>query len=189
MAFERSLALCPCVSLSPRVERAALATWAAEAWRSLASLVSLMKLGTLALDQPKVRIEKNNCKVQTQVSTLVTVTITTPRLSKNKGPPKMAKKSKLLAALDAQKGRDFKKEHHKKMQKQAERRKKTKPVLDGASEDESEAASGAQVDGTSAQLDAESEGWETDESEAALTAVGEEIFNQVELDLIDNTLG
>ncbi|SLM38306.1 Eukaryotic rRNA processing [Lasallia pustulata] len=83
----------------------------------------------------------------------------------------MAKKSKLLAALDAQKGRDFKKEHHKKMQKQAERRKKTKPVLDGASEDESEAASGAQVDGTSAQLDAESEGWETDESEAALTAV------------------
>ena len=102
----------------------------------------------------------------------------------------MAKKSKLLAALDAHKGRDFNKEHHKKMRKQAERRKKkTKPGVDEVSEIESEAAGGAQVVGTSAQLDAESEGWETDESEAALTAVGEEIANQVELDLTDFTLG
>ena len=100
----------------------------------------------------------------------------------------MAKKSKLLAALDAHKGRDFKKEHQKKLQKQAERRKKTKSVEKGSDdesgsggESESEQASGAQVDATPAQLDTESEGWETDESEAALTAVGSVVFQIIML--------
>lgn len=88
----------------------------------------------------------------------------------------MAKKSKLLAALDAHQGRDFKQEHQKKMQKQAERRKKSKPE-DDLSESESEAAVGTKVHNISAQTDAESEGWETDESEAALTAVGEVFFH------------
>ena len=92
----------------------------------------------------------------------------------------MAKKSKLLAALDAHKGRDFKKEHQKKMQKQAERRKKTKPVEE-VSEKESVVAGGAKVNDIPALLDAESEGWETDGSEAALTAVGEGIFQNVQL--------
>lgn len=89
----------------------------------------------------------------------------------------MAKKSKLLAALDAHQGRDSKKEHQKKKQKQAERRKKSKPG-DDLSESRGEAAVGAKVHNTSAQTDAESEGWETDESEAALTAVGEVLFHE-----------
>ena len=101
----------------------------------------------------------------------------------------MAKKSKLLAALDAHKGRDFKKERQKKLQKQAERRKKTKSVEKGSDdesgsggESESGQAGGAQVGDTPAQLDTESEGWETDESEAALTAVGSVVFQIIKLD-------
>lgn len=38
----------------------------------------------------------------------------------------MAKKSKLLSALDAHKGRDFEKERQKKLQKAAEKRKRSK---------------------------------------------------------------
>lgn len=65
----------------------------------------------------------------------------------------MAKKSKLLAALDAHKGRDYKLEHQKKLQKQAERRKcstVTKP----------------DVENPDLEIDAENSGWESDESEA-----------------------
>lgn len=136
---------------------------------------------------PSSRPAHAQSQAQAQVSPSVITIITISRLSLNTGTAKMAKKSKLLAALDAHKGTDFKKEHQKKLQKQAERRKKTNPV-DDASEGEIEAADGAQVHNTSAQLDAESEGWETDESEAALTAVGEVIFSNVELDLTDCTL-
>lgn len=89
----------------------------------------------------------------------------------------MAKKSKLLAALDAHQGRDFKKEHQKKMQKQAARRKKSKPES-GASESGDETEGRPKVHDTFAPLDAESEGWETDESDAALTAVGELFFHK-----------
>ena len=75
----------------------------------------------------------------------------------------MAKKSKLLAALDAHKGRDYQAEKQKKLQKQAAKRKSEKPE---GQEDALErpdilvrGANGIQ------ELSEESEGWESDESE------------------------
>ena len=78
----------------------------------------------------------------------------------------MAKKSKLLAALDAHKGRDYKLEKQKKLQKQAERRKTSKVSKD-ASDGESIGEDGAQLDGKKSRLEEESDGWESDESEEA----------------------
>ena len=66
----------------------------------------------------------------------------------------MAKRSKLLAALDAHKGRDFKVEHQKKQQKQAERRKRSKATKPDA-------------EPGNVENDGESDGWESDESEVA----------------------
>lgn len=48
----------------------------------------------------------------------------------------MAKKGKLLSALDAHKGRDFKLEHQKKLQKNAEKRKRSKLDESGAEEED-----------------------------------------------------
>ena len=78
----------------------------------------------------------------------------------------MAKKSKLLAALDAYKGRDYKLEKQKQLQKQAERRKKSKVSKD-ASESENTGEDGARLNGKKPRLDEESDGWESDESEEA----------------------
>jgi rRNA-processing protein EBP2 len=47
-------------------------------------------------------------------------------LGERKKNDKMVKKSKLLAALDAHKGRDFDKERQKKLAKAAEKRKSKK---------------------------------------------------------------
>ena len=77
----------------------------------------------------------------------------------------MAKKSKLLAALDAHKGRDYKLEKQKKLQKQAERRKKTKTVEQVSGSDNAD-ENVAKVIGNGPRLKEESDGWESDESEA-----------------------
>lgn len=72
----------------------------------------------------------------------------------------MARRSKLLAALDAHKGRDYELELQKKQQKQAEKRKRSK----GAEPD-------AELDNLN--IDAKSDGWESDESDVAgSTTVG-----------------
>lgn len=90
----------------------------------------------------------------------------------------MAKKSKLLAALDAHKGRDYKLEKQKKLQKQAERRKKAKTAEQVSSSDNAE-ENGAEVIGEGPRLEDESDGWESDESEAAASmAVGYEFAIQ-----------
>ena len=68
--------------------------------------------------------------------------------------PSMAKRSKLLAALDAHKGVNHKLENQKKQQKQAEKRKRSKEARTAAEPDEAKGG-------------AESEGWESDESELA----------------------
>lgn len=76
----------------------------------------------------------------------------------------MAKKSKLLAALDAHKGRDYKLEKQKKQQKQAAKKKRTKAARSISEEKENFEA---QANGTASMPEAESDGWESDESEAA----------------------
>ena len=76
----------------------------------------------------------------------------------------MAKKSKLLAALDAHQGRDYKLEKQKKLQKQAAKKLRTKapgPIL----EEKGNAA--VQANSILPMPQDESDGWESDGSEAA----------------------
>ena len=47
----------------------------------------------------------------------------------------MAKRSKLLSALDAHRGRDFEKERQQKLQKTAAKRKRSKAAAEEKSED------------------------------------------------------
>lgn len=80
----------------------------------------------------------------------------------------MVKKSKLLAALDAHKGKDYKLEQQKILQKKAEKRKKTKQREQ--SEDTKERESKTEAKESIVQPAAGSEGWESDESEKAAPA-------------------
>ena len=75
-------------------------------------------------------------------------------------------KSKLLTALDAHRGRNYKVEKQKKLQKQAAKKKRSKPPVPNDSEQKEDGET--EVNGiTVSMLEAESEGWESDESEAA----------------------
>lgn len=76
----------------------------------------------------------------------------------------MAKKGKLLTALDAHKGRDYKLEKQKKQQKQAAKKKRTKAPRSNLDEKENVEA---QANGTASMPEVESDGWESDESAAA----------------------
>ena len=82
----------------------------------------------------------------------------------------MARKGKLLAALDIHKGRDFKLERQKRLQKQAEKKRKSKVIAkEGqptATDEEEDAGAVAQSNRT--HVDGESDEWASDESEAAL---------------------
>ncbi len=80
----------------------------------------------------------------------------------------MAKKSKLLAALDAHKGRDHKLEKQKKLQKQAARKKRSNSQFH-SSDVEDEPIVGASFNGLKPEPEDESDGWESDESEDAVT--------------------
>lgn len=80
----------------------------------------------------------------------------------------MAKRSKLLAALDAHKGKDHEAERQKKLQKLAAKRKRTKAAEAQAEESEKEEEIlPVQPIGADLGLEEESEGWESDESELA----------------------
>ena len=73
-------------------------------------------------------------------------------------------KSKLLSALDSHQGRDYKLEKQKKLQKQAAKKKKSKdPITDGEEKESIQAL----TNGKPTEPEIESEGWESDESEAA----------------------
>lgn len=72
----------------------------------------------------------------------------------------MVKRSKLLAALDAHKGKDYKLEKQKKLQKLAIKGKQSKSRLKDAEADDEETRS-------TSQLKAGSDGWDSDESEEA----------------------
>lgn len=80
----------------------------------------------------------------------------------------MAKKGKLLTALDAHKGRDYNLQKQKKQQKQAAKKKRTKDPGSNSEEKEKEKENAeAQANGIPYTPGAESDGWESDESEAA----------------------
>lgn len=86
----------------------------------------------------------------------------------------MAKKSKLLAALDAQQGRDSNLEKQKKLQKLAAKRKKARPRKQRTAaeiENESEEGTGDDipVNGAEHQLEDDSELWESDISNDGVT--------------------
>lgn len=81
----------------------------------------------------------------------------------------MVKKGKLLAALDSHKGKDYKLEKQKILQKKAEKRKKTKQREQSEDTDKREGKIEAKE--SIVQLDAGSEGWESDKSEKAAPAV------------------
>jgi rRNA-processing protein EBP2 len=73
-------------------------------------------------------------------------------------------KSKLLAAFDAHRGRDYKLEKQKKLQKQAAKRKKSKvPDTDSHGKEKVE----KNTNGSLAMAEAESDGWHSNESEYA----------------------
>lgn len=76
----------------------------------------------------------------------------------------MVKKSKLLEALDAYKGRDYRVEKQMKQQKQAAKMKRTRAQRPNFEEKENIEA---RPNGMASMPDVKSDGWESDESEAA----------------------
>ena len=76
----------------------------------------------------------------------------------------MAKRSKLLSALDAHRGRDYNLEKQKKLQKRAAKKIRTKAP--GSNLEEKENAE-VQANSILPMPQDESDGWESDESEAA----------------------
>ena len=68
-------------------------------------------------------------------------------------------------ALDSHRGRNYKIEKQKKLQKQAAKRKKSKAAVSTDAEQKENVET--EVNGTVPMPEAESEGWESDESEAA----------------------
>jgi len=83
----------------------------------------------------------------------------------------MAKKSKLLAALDAHKGRNYELERQKGLQKKAEKRKNAN-VAAKSLEDEVLAEDNVQGNGSGPWLEEDNEGWEGEESEDVRTCCG-----------------
>ncbi|MCJ1431309.1 rRNA-processing protein and EBNA1-binding protein ebp2 [Xylographa pallens] len=81
----------------------------------------------------------------------------------------MARKSKLLAALDAHKGKDYKLEKQKTLQKDAAKRKRIK-AADQKSTDDAASEPEAVGNDVQQQLGDESEEWESDHNEEASTA-------------------
>lgn len=73
-------------------------------------------------------------------------------------------KGKLLKALDAHQGRNYKLEKQQKQQKQAAKKKSSKTPQSNNEEKENVQSS---ADGKPLQLEEESEGWESDESDVA----------------------
>lgn len=81
----------------------------------------------------------------------------------------MARRSKLLAALEAHKGRDYKLERQKKLQKHAIKKKKSNLQVQTLDTEDGQIG-GAPVDGNTLEAEAYSEGWESDESGNAVAA-------------------
>ena len=80
----------------------------------------------------------------------------------------MVKKSKLLAALDAHKGRNYELERQKALQKKAEKRKKAKVAAQSLDDEELDDGD-AQGNGSGPRVEEGSEGSESDESDDVRT--------------------
>lgn len=76
----------------------------------------------------------------------------------------MVKKSKLLAALDTLKGKDYQHGKQKKLQKQAANRKRKLYPPHRSRITEVEGYGGTEINGLIPQVEAEIDGWEGDES-------------------------
>ncbi|KAK3167049.1 hypothetical protein OEA41_010174 [Lepraria neglecta] len=94
-------------------------------------------------------------------------------------------KSKLIAALDAHRSRDYKLEKQKKLQKQAAKRKKSKAPDSNSEEKENVKAD---TNGSLAMPEAESDGWESDSKAAEPTAIDTSRLMDSESDS-DSSLG
>ena len=75
----------------------------------------------------------------------------------------MAKKPKLLTALDIHRGRDHNLEKHKKLRKQAEKKKRAKV---GEADPQEKEHVEVKVNGTEISTEIENEVWESDGNEA-----------------------
>ena len=106
-----------------------------------------------------IRVGSRNSGKTTQKST-----VHRSRICNSENNLTMAK-SKLLTALDAHRGRNYKVEKQRKLQKQAAKKKKSKAPVSNNLEQEEDG--NAEVNGTIPMPQAESEDWESDESEAA----------------------
>lgn len=81
----------------------------------------------------------------------------------------MGEKRKLLAALDAHRGRNVKLERQKKLQKQAEKKKKLKHQQRITNDVDASGAEdgGVEIAGVEEEVAVNNDGWETEESEKA----------------------
>ncbi|MCJ1376959.1 rRNA-processing protein and EBNA1-binding protein ebp2 [Xylographa soralifera] len=105
----------------------------------------------------------------------------------------MVRKSKLLAALDAHKGKDYKLEKQKALQKDAAKRKRIKAAAQELT-DNAGTEPEAVENSVQRQPGEESEGWESDYNEEASTAVRTTIrtirtIQQLEVHVDDNSEG
>jgi len=80
----------------------------------------------------------------------------------------MAKKGKLLTALDAHKRRNYELERQKSLQKKAQKRKNAKLAANSLDEVEDN----GEANSSAAQLEEDSEGWESEGSEDVRTCCG-----------------
>lgn len=85
----------------------------------------------------------------------------------------MAKRSKLLAALDAHKGKNYEHKKQKTLQKKAEKKKKAKQEPLSSNHD-NEHEEDLKLNDDVPAPEKDSDGWESDESEDVLTAVCKE---------------
>ena len=80
----------------------------------------------------------------------------------------MVKKSKLLAALNAHKGKDYQLEKQKKFQKQAAKRKRLNPTKENLDTELESLGAAIAVNGSKFTPKAESDGWESEGTENAV---------------------
>ena len=82
----------------------------------------------------------------------------------------MVRKSRLIAALDAHKGKDYRLEKQKILQKNAAKRKRTTTAAQEL-RDDTLSEQGAVSNGVGLQLEKDSDAWESDKSREALNIV------------------
>ncbi|MCJ1281583.1 rRNA-processing protein and EBNA1-binding protein ebp2 [Xylographa opegraphella] len=93
----------------------------------------------------------------------------------------MARKSKLLAALDAHQGKDYKLEKQKSLQKDAAKRKRIKAAAQNGADNAGSGPEAVEND-VQQQLGVESEGWESDDDEEPPMDLEENVNDNIDGD-------